>query len=119
MFGGPGPIYPLFGQILTFYIFLHDREWRAVVFEEGRSIQYLLVYHWEGYKWRRRVELWRRGGERRAVEVAPRHAPIVCYYYSLMEWGDMMAVVEGDVEVWVVVYRMDEGWRMVVEYKLP
>lgn len=49
------------------------------------------------------------------LEVGLRHASIVNVYHSLMEWGDLMAVIESGVGGWIVVYRLDDHWRPIVQ----
>ncbi len=52
------------------------------------------------------MEFWDRRGEQQVVEVVEQYTPINCVYYPLMVWGDMIAVVEGTVILWVVI----ENW---------
>ncbi len=101
------------------YIFRYLGEWKAVVFEEARTFRYLLVYNWEGGRWRRWLACGYRGDERLPAEVVPRHAPIAHVYHPLMSWGELMAVVECDTRVWIVIYQRVEEWRPMMEYLLP
>jgi hypothetical protein len=118
MIQGPyAPILPFLGRIYDFYVFPHHEKWMEVVFEETHSCRYLLVFRWEGERWRRQLELGTREGES-VVELSPLHAPIIDYYHSLPLWGDLMAVVERSAELWIVVYQRSSRWQPVYEYKL-
>lgn len=120
MSGGPfAPLFPLFGQIQDFYIFQRHGEWMAVVFEEARSRRYFLVYFWEESRWRRRMEFGSREDEGQFGEIVGRHAPISSIYYPLPSWGDTIAVVEGTVQIWIVIYKYDNNWRPMTEFLLP
>jgi hypothetical protein len=118
---GPfAPIYPLLGDICSFYVFEHFGMWRAVVFESRRSVRYLIVYGWKGTFWKLLRKFWNRGVVLRVASIRPRQAPIVDVYVSLTDGSEQpIAVVEHN---WIVVYKhlqTGEGWSVVVEYLLP
>jgi hypothetical protein len=88
------------------------------VLEEAHSTRYLLIYDWVGERWRRVFELGSRE-DSRLVGINARHAPIVQVYYSLMDWGDKLAVIESGEELWVVFYQRGGRWHRIAEYMLP